>query len=178
MLQHLWWIYALLLGLSLLRPTRWMGLKRTQRLSIMILVSLAGLLHQFVFRLYYVTSSSMLPTLGVHDIVLVWLPSGAPLAGQIVVFDQPAKVKRYIAGPGQTVELLGDEVFVDQMLRTDLPTGGGDWGPHQVQPGHFFVLGDNRNNSDDSRISGDIPEKLRVGRAIFRLWPLSSWGRL
>jgi signal peptidase I len=171
-------LYALVLAASLARPGPQWGLSRLQRGLCLLLVCLASCLHQFVFRIYYVTSHSMVPTLNVRDVVLVWLPSRTPKVGDIVVFGQPALVKRYIANAGESVELLGGEIFIQNQAHPELPKGGGDWGPHLVKTGHFFALGDNRNNSDDSRSRGDFPCDALIGKAIFRLWPPQAWGRL
>lgn len=143
-----------------------------------------ALVHRFGFSLYYVTSRSMLPTLGVHDVLVVnhfryrWQ---SPQPGDIVLFTVPngqTYVKRLAALGGEEVELKDGEVRVQGQARQALPPGGQDYPPHLVSPGHFFALGDNRDNSADSRFIGDVPLERLVGQAQFRLWPLSRFGSL
>jgi len=124
-----------------------------------IAVALALLVREGLFRIYAIPSESMAPTLqpGDHILVTPYYPFGAPpLRGDVVVFREPANddelmVKRIVGGPG------------------DLVNAGG--GNAQIVPaGHFFVMGDNRGNSSDSRSWGPLPAKLVVGRARLVLW--------
>ena len=112
--------------------------------------------------------------------------------GDIVVFkypDEPERdfIKRVIALPGETVELRNKKVFVNgQPLDEpyvhflDPPAHGGQeitsfdvrerYGPRQVPPGHFFVMGDNRDNSQDSRYWGFLPRGYIKGEALMIYW--------
>ncbi len=112
-----------------------------------------------------------------------------PKQGDIVIFKYPRDlsqnyVKRCIAEPGQTVELKNKEVYVDGVLYRDddftqyssyqLPNDDYrvNWGPYRVPPDHFFMMGDNRDNSSDSRVWGSVPREYVLGKAMFLHW---SW---
>ena len=84
-------------------------------------------------------------------------------------------IKRVIALPGETVEGHDNAVYVDgrRLIEPYLPpsTSIGDFEPVKVPDGHLWVMGDNRGNSADSRVFGQIEQDTIVGRAILRVWP-------
>ncbi|HEX3394700.1 MAG TPA: signal peptidase I [Acidimicrobiales bacterium] len=84
-------------------------------------------------------------------------------------------IKRVIALPHERVEGRDGKVFVDdrQLVEPYLPPGDvtSDFGPVVVGAGQLWVMGDNRDNSADSRVFGTIPQSTIVGRAMARLWP-------
>jgi signal peptidase I len=91
-----------------------------------------------------------------------------------------ALIKRVIALEGDTIEIRDNAVFIngtaiDESYLTRnvrMP----DFGPLEIPPDHVFVMGDNRNQSEDSRRFGPIPESSIIGRAFVRVWPPSRWG--
>ena len=91
-----------------------------------------------------------------------------------------ALIKRVIALGGDTIEIRDNAVFIngtaiDESYLTRsvrMP----DFGPLQIPPDHVFVMGDNRNQSEDSRRFGPIPKSSIIGRAFVRVWPPSRWG--
>jgi signal peptidase I len=145
----------------------------------------------FLFQAFYIPSASMQPTLKPGDRVLVNKLSydlHAIHRGDIVVFKRPPSeaddptikdlIKRVIGLPGDTIEERGGEVFINgqELKESYLPPGTvTTMLPLQkIPPGRYFVMGDNRTNSKDSRYIGTIPKSLIVGRAFIRVWPLSK----
>jgi signal peptidase I len=93
-----------------------------------------------------------------------------------------ALIKRVIATEGQVIEISNNSVFIDG-VPIDEPylqarVQMGDFGPLTVPDDHVFVMGDNRNQSEDSRRFGPVPVEDIIGRAFVRVWPASRWGGL
>ena len=109
---------------------------------------------------------------------------GTPERGDVVVFQSPGNpdrdfIKRVIGVPGDRIEIRNGIVYVnDEPLVESYTTGQTSCpcGPWVVEPGKYFVLGDHRNNSSDSRIFSAIPEESIIGKALFSYWPLSEVG--
>jgi signal peptidase I len=145
----------------------------------------ATLIITFVFQIARVDGQSMQPTLEDQDRLIVNKLAyrlHAPQIGDIVMLYYPfdpdkALVKRIVAGPGDTVRSVAGRVYRNDVLISDesIPEGfrtTDSWGPQIVSPGHYFVLGDHRNNSSDSREWGLVPRKYIVGKIELRWWPL------
>jgi len=112
-----------------------------------------------------------------------WIfPFHPPRLGDIIVFQEPNDPdrdfgKRVIGLPGDTVEMRFGEVYVNDTLLPEPYLAERDTtslAPIKVPPGHYFVLGDNRRVSYDSRELGPIPQENIVGKAWFSYWPLSK----
>lgn len=148
----------------------------------------------FVVQTFFIPSASMEPTLMIGDRIIVDKLSyhlHAVHRGDIVVFGRPPGeqaalnikdlVKRVIGLPGEWISSSGNTVLInDKPLKEPwLSPGtvlGQPIGRLQIPKGDFFVMGDNRSDSADSRVFGAIPGSLIVGRVVMRIWPLSHMG--
>ena len=149
----------------------------------LIAVALAFLLTRFIVVNAEIPSASMEPTIMTNDRIIAFRLSylfSAPERFDIVIFhpphtDERPYVKRIMGLPGDRIHIRNGYVFVNDSetpLRDDFAIGAylRDYGPFFVPEGHFFMLGDNRSNSADSRIWRDpfVPQERFLGRAIFR----------
>jgi signal peptidase I len=147
----------------------------------------ATLIVTFCVQVARVDGLSMAPTLEDQDRLivnkLVYL-FGDPQPGDIVMLYYPVDpdkmfVKRVIAQEGDTVRIADGRVYVNELPLADdyVPSefrSHDDLGPTVVQPGYYFVMGDHRNNSLDSRHWGSVPKKYIVGKVNVRWWPLQD----
>lgn len=163
---------------------------------IAIALFLALFIRTFVAEPRYIPSDSMLPTLQVGDRLVVEKISyhfHAPVKGDIVVFDPPqqlqvqgyaknqAFIKRVIGTPGQTVEIDNGKVFLNnQPLNENYIAEPPNYQMDAVKvpENQLFVMGDNRNNSNDSHVWGFLPKQNVIGHASYRFWPPSRVGRV
>jgi signal peptidase I len=145
----------------------------------------ATLIVTFGFQIARVEGQSMAPTLADQDRLIVNKLAyrlGPPRRGDIVMLYYPRDpdksfVKRVIAEEGDTVKIEDGRVFVNDVPMPDdyvLPEyrSHEDEPPRIIQPGYYFVMGDHRNNSSDSRTWGEVPKKYIVGRVQLRWWPI------
>jgi signal peptidase I len=182
------------------RTSRWL---REGIVVVVVAVLVAVLLRTFVVQTFYIPSGSMEPTLQVGDRILVNKLSydlHSVHRGDIVVFGRPALencggpevndlVKRVIGLPGDVLSLSGGYVYVDgrRLDETWLPqseqgvTTAGPIGnrynlvhAYRIPANDYFVMGDNRTDSCDSRYWGPIPKSLIVGKVSLRVWPITS----
>lgn len=148
---------------------------------------LAAFIIIFIAQSHLVDGESMEDTLHDRERLMVDKISYRfvePKRGEIIVFRFPADprarfVKRVIGIPGDTIEIRNRVVYLNG-VPLDEPYIKGptyqDMPPVTVKPGHVFVMGDNRNNSLDSRFPqvGQVPYELIIGRALFSYWPPSA----
>jgi signal peptidase I len=143
----------------------------------------------FVAQAFRVQGTSMEPLLSDGDRIVVnklVYRLGPIERGDVVVFWYPRDpsvsfIKRVVGRPGDRVEIRAGRVHVNSepLSETYLPQAFRDADTRpaiEVRPGYFFVLGDHRRSSNDSRSWGEVPEKYIYGRAAFRFWPLSQIG--
>jgi signal peptidase I len=151
---------------------------------------IAVVVRAFLFQAFYIPSASMVPTLQKNDRVLVNKLSYKlhdVHRGDIIVFKAPKDVsppvkdlvKRVIGIPGDTVEgrddgyvyVNGKRINEPYLAKPGITTPG--FSLRTVPPDSYWVMGDNRTISEDSRFFGFIPKKAIVGRVFIRIWPLS-----
>lgn len=155
--------------------------------AIVLAVILAFLIRSFLFQPFFIPSGSMEPTLTVHDRIIVnkiIYRFREPERGDIIVFKYPVDpsrdfVKRLIGKPGDKVEIRNSKVYVNgaEMTEKYLPAGMeySDYNFSQVPQNHYLVLGDNRENSEDSRYWGTLPRENIIGRAEMIYWPIDRF---
>ena len=147
----------------------------------------ATLIVTFGFQVARVDGLSMAPTLEDHDRLIVnklVYEVGNPRPGDIVMLYYPLNpekmfVKRVIAKEGDRVQIVDGRVYVNDVPLHDdyVPDqfrSHDDWGPTVIQQGYYFVMGDHRNNSSDSRHWGQVPKKYIVGKVKVRWWPINE----
>ena len=183
------------------RSSRWL---REGIVVVVVAVLVAVLLRTFVVQTFYIPSGSMEPTLQIGDRILVDKLSyhlHGVHRGDIVVFGRPRAencggpevndlVKRVVGLPGDVLTLSGGYVYVDgrrldeswlpsseQGVTTAGPTGTSYDLAHayRVPANDYFVMGDNRTDSCDSRYWGPVRRSLIVGKVSLRVWPITSF---
>jgi len=138
------------------------------------------------FKVY---GSSMLPTIEEGDYIMVSKATyffNEPKRGDIIVLRSPQNpesdlIKRIIALPGDTVEIKDNTVFVNDTPLVEPYTLEPPHYlvlPEEIPTSHYFVLGDNRNNSSDSHRGWTVPRKNIVGRAWITYWPPYRWNSI
>ena len=181
---------------SLVHRGRW-ALEWLAVLAVALI--LAVTVRTFVAQMFYIPSGSMLPTLQVGDRIVVDKLSyrlHGVHRGDIVVFARPPLesatyadlVKRIIGLPGDTISSIDGRVYLDGAPLDEpwlpnphpvsspspLPDAFSLSHPYTVPAGEYYVMGDNRTNSEDSRYFGPIPAQLIVGKMAFKVWPLND----
>ncbi|MGQ9473703.1 MAG: signal peptidase I [Candidatus Caldatribacteriaceae bacterium] len=154
--------------------------------TILWALVIALLIRYFVVEGYYIPSSSMEPTLVPGERVLVakfYYRFTEPKRGDIIVFRYPIDrrrnlIKRLVGLPGDNLKIEDGLVWIngealqgELFQRTYYDVGYYGQGEHVVPQDSYFVLGDNSENSDDSRFWGYVPHRNILGRAFFVYWP-------
>jgi signal peptidase I len=180
---------------SLVANTIKQTIKENFSIVLMGLV-LAILIRVFIAEPRYIPSESMFPTLNIGDRLVVEKLSyhfNPPSPQDIVVFNPPpqlqmlgydahqALIKRVIAREGDILAVNQGIVYVNgQPLQEDyiLEPPKYELESMKVPEDYLFVMGDNRNNSNDSHIWGFLPKNYVIGKAVFRFWPLQHLSNL
>ena len=165
---------------------------------VAFIIVLSVLLRTFVFQPYEIPSGSMEDTIMTGDMVFSEKVSyyvREPEQGDVVTFEDPevagrTLIKRVVAVGGQTVTMADGHVYVDGVMADESHAKGQSYPldrqaisanvtyPYTVPAGYVWVMGDNRENSLDSRYFGAIPVSSITGRGMLIYWPLSDFGLL
>jgi signal peptidase I len=172
---------------------------KSQRENVQILaiaLVLAVLIRLFVAEPRFIPSDSMVPTLQIGDrlvIEKVFYRFRPPASGEVIVFEPPALlqeygysadrafIKRIIGVPGDRIAVHQGQVYRNGLALTESYIAESpkyEMEEVTVPPQEFFVMGDNRNNSNDSHVWGFLPQENIIGRAIFRFWTPDRFGVL
>ncbi len=163
--------------------------RRRRLLGWVIVIAIAAVvsivLRLFVVQTFFVPTGSMEPTLRPYDRILVQKFDFPLQRGEIVVFQHPKRdlqpplnedlVKRIIGLPGETIWSVGNTVYIDgkALLEPWLPKGtqlGQAITRQTIPKGEYFMMGDNRSDSYDSRDWGPIPGSTIIGRVFLVIW--------
>ncbi|MDP3900077.1 MAG: signal peptidase I [bacterium] len=163
-----------------------------------VIISLAIIIpvRYFLIQPFYVKGASMEPSFYDHEYLIIdeiTYRFREPQRGEIVVFKYPRDpsqyfIKRVIALPGEKIEIQNGEVFIytkdtnrkikldEGYLFENIDTIANTDTPIEVGEDQYYVLGDNRNHSKDSRNFGAVKSSFVIGRVVFRGWPFSRLG--
>jgi signal peptidase I len=150
-----------------------------------------GFVRPFVVEAFWIPSASMVPTLKYGDRVLVnkfIYRFTEPERGDVIVFksvqgDDQDLIKRVVGVPGDEITVRGGRLFVngepqrEPYVNKKLPDRS-FYAPTTVPKDHVFMMGDNRANSQDSRVFGPVPKENIEGEAFLRFWPPDRIGLL
>jgi signal peptidase I len=174
-------------------PNLWQQFRENAQIIIIALI-LALVIRTWIAEPRYIPSDSMQPTLEQGDRLVVDKLSyrfHPPDRGDVIVFKPPSQlqqqgylesqafIKRIVATPGETVAVIDGTVYLNNQPLEEhytLESPYYNLHPVTVPAGQIFVLGDNRNNSNDSHIWGFLPQTNIIGHAIFRFFPFDRIG--
>ena len=150
---------------------------------------LALVIQQFVVKPFEIPSGSMEPTIAEGDRILCnrfIYRFADPKRGDVAVFNSDLStvplIKRIIGLPGDRIAVKDGRLYLNGQPQNEPELKDqyiqGEFPEITVPEGRYFMMGDNRNNSDDSRFIGTIPRKAILGKAFARYWPLSRIGGL
>lgn len=164
---------------------------RTWARDILIALGLAMVIIVFLYQPVKVEGTSMSPLLSDQERIFInkfVYRVEAIERGDVVVFWYPVDptksfIKRVVGLPGEIVEIRSGHVYVNATPLDEpyVPPQFADrhtFGPARVPPGQYFVLGDHRSSSNDSRVFGFVPSGLIYGKAVFVYWPMERFGTI
>ncbi len=164
--------------------TEFLDLLRFAFITLLIVIPI----RMFIAQPFIVNGESMLPTFENGDYLIIDEVSylkNEPKRGEVVVFHFPTDhsrylIKRIIGLPGETIQLQGDSVTITKAngeiveLDETYTNNGASYGTWTLEEEEYFVMGDNRGASSDSRSWGPLAKKEIVGKTLVRLFPISN----
>lgn len=162
--------------------------------SIVVVMAIMVMIYLFVMSPQEIKGASMEPSFFDKEYILtnkILFKLRDPVRGDVVIFKSPANpeidyIKRVIGLPGDTVSLRQNAIFVNSVkveepyLSPGITIFGGSYLRENqevvIPQGKYFVLGDNRPHSADSREFGPIPKEDFIGKAFLRYWPFTRFG--
>jgi signal peptidase I len=161
----------------------------TRDLAIALVLALFIII--FLYRPVKVEGTSMAPLLSDQERIFInqFVYHFEPIdRGDVVVFWYPLDrtksfIKRVIGLPGETVEIRAGRLFINgkEWMEPYVPPSyldGSSYGPKVIPQDEFFVMGDHRDSSNDSRVFGSVPRQYIYGKAVFAYWPVNHFGSL
>ncbi len=159
--------------------------------DLLIAIGLALVIIVFLYQPVKVEGTSMAPLLSDQERIFInkFVYRFEPIErGDVVVFWYPLDrtksfIKRVLALPGETLEIRRGVVYINGHIVPEpyVPPQYADvtdFGPVRVPQGNYFVMGDHRISSNDSRVFGPVPSQYIYGRAVFAYWPVDHFGSL
>jgi signal peptidase I len=159
--------------------------------DLAVALGLAIVIMIFLYQPVKVEGTSMNPLLSDQERIFInkFIYRFEPIdRGDVVVFWYPLDrsksfIKRVVGLPGETVEIRAGNVYVNGKELPDqyVPASyldGSNYPPRHLPPGEYFVMGDHRDSSNDSRVFGSVPRQYIYGKAVFAYWPVDHFGSL
>lgn len=159
--------------------------------DVAIALGLALVIIVFLYQPVKVEGTSMAPLLSDQERIFInkYVYRFEPIdRGDVVVFWYPLDrsksfIKRVVGLPGETLEIRDGHLYINGKLiqETYVPPSYFDdssYGPIRIPPHEYFVMGDHRDSSNDSRIFGPVPRRYIYGKAVFAYWPFNHFGEI
>jgi signal peptidase I len=164
---------------------------RTWTRDLAVALGLALVIIIFLYQPVKVEGTSMAPLLSDQERIFInkFVYRFEPIdRGDVVVFWYPLDhsksfIKRVVGLPGETIELRAGHLYVDgkELAEPYVPASyldGSSYGPMKIPAGNYFVMGDHRDSSNDSRVFGPVSRPYIYGKAVFAYWPVDHFGSL
>ena len=159
--------------------------------DLAIALGLAIVVMIFLYQPVKVEGTSMNPLLTDQERIFInkFIYHFEPIErGDVVVFWYPLDrsksfIKRVVGLPGETVEIRAGQVYVNgrELENQFIPSGyldGSNYGPRRIAADEYFLMGDHRDSSNDSRVFGPVARQYIYGKAVFAYWPMEHFGSL
>jgi signal peptidase I len=159
--------------------------------DLAVALGLALVIIVFLYQPVKVEGTSMAPLLSDQERIFInkFVYRFEPIErGDVVVFWYPQDrtksfIKRVIGLPGETIEIRAGHLYIDnkEWAEPYVPAAyldGTSYGPRVIPPDEYFVMGDHRDSSNDSRVFGPIARQSIYGKAVFAYWPVNHFGSL